>query len=181
MSLLIIWIHHPVFLYQAHKFCSKCNTPLRKTSESWLGDFKWRRIHQEKNQTNSKDNEQLLQQLQTGPSCSSASLYSLDWHCHLLTWTVCEGEGEARANSESLYFSFTAYSPSCKCIVETIDLFSNDTFPSLSPSDVSLPSKLWTHLPLLVNGTAVVIFLLPLLVYYTWSYSIFDFITKGRY
>lgn len=56
MSLLIvcIWywrIHHAIFLYQAHKFCSKCNTSLRKTSKPWLRYFKRMRIHQEKNQT----------------------------------------------------------------------------------------------------------------------------------
>lgn len=130
-----------------------------------------------------QDNEQLLQQLKTGLSGSSTSLYSFNWHFHTLymdcTWKETGSQSKQRVSLLQLHCILT--SPSCKCIVGTIELFINVTFPSLSPSDLCLPSKLWTHIPLWVSGIAVVAFLLPLLVYYTRCYSIFDFVTKGRY
>lgn len=120
----------------------------------------------------------------TSPSGSSASLYSLDWHLYTpymdCTWWQGAGnQSKQWVSSPQLHCTLT--SPTCKCSVGTADLFINVTSPSMSPPDLSLPSEMWTHLPLLVSGTADVTFLLPLPVCYTWPYSTFDFMTKGRY
>lgn len=104
-------IEESITQYFCNKFCSKFNTSLRKTSKSWLRDFKWR-IREEKNQTQtpkiissfSSSWRQILQAVQ--PLCTAwTDIFTL------LTWTAHEREGGARANSESLYLSFTAYLP----------------------------------------------------------------------
>lgn len=61
--------------------------------------------------TDSKDNKQLLQQPKAGPSGSSASLYSLDWHFHTLYMDCTWKGGGSQSEQQVLYLSFTAYLP----------------------------------------------------------------------
>lgn len=123
--------------------------------------------------TDSKWNEQHLQQLKTVPSDSSTSPYSSHWHFYTPYMDCSQKAGESCSKQplslSQLHLIFN--SPKCKGIVETTDI----TFPSLSSLDLALLSNLWMHSP------PAVLFLLPLLACYTWPQSAFRFTTKGRY